>query len=303
MGSDLFAAIDLGANSFHLSIMAQGPKGLRTVITNRDILHFNHGIDAQGLLRASTQTRALKCLDRFRVLLDQHQPQFVRAVGTSSFRQLGVSHAFLPLAEAHLGYPIEILSGEAEATLIYQGATWGLTEQERMVIDIGGGSTELAIGHGFRPHLAISLPIGSAQLSDQCFSGPTIRAHDVERAKTLVRAELQNIPWQPEQWSQVRAALGTSGTVKAISSVLEHLNLSHSPIELKTLARLEPLLWQVSNSAQLSQILALNGPRTRVFPGGYVILLELFKWFNWPTLSMAHRALREGIIVNLMHSS
>lgn len=303
MRSDLLAAIDLGANSFHLSIMANTAHGLRSVMTSRDILHFNQGIDRQGQLRASTQFRALKCLDRFRALLDQHAPQTVRAVGTSSFRQLGVSHAFLPIAEKHLGCAIEVLSGEAEAQLIYQGATWELPAKERMVIDIGGGSTELAMGTGPTPHSAISLPIGSAQLSEQYFNSDTIRREDMAAARQRVRHELAQIPWQPQQWSQVEEALGTSGTVKAISLVLEHLKLSQSGIELSALRRLEPVFWQVSNRTQLSQILELNGPRTRVFPGGYAILLELFEWFQLPKLEEAQRALREGIIVNLMQAA
>ena len=303
MRSQRYAAIDLGANSFHLSIVAHGPNGLQTVLSNRDILHFNQGIDRQGQLRASTRTRALRCLDRFHALLSQHQPQSVRAVGTSSFRQLGVSHAFLPEASARLGYPIEVLSGEEEARLIYQGATWGLPTTERMVIDIGGGSTELALGSGPWPHAAISLPIGSAQLSEQCFAHDVILPEHIAHARTLVRHELSNIAWHPEQWAGVQEALGTSGTVKAISHVLANLKLNHQSIELSALARIEPVLWQVGSRAQLSQILQLNGPRTRVFPGGYMILRELFEWFNIPSLTMAQRALREGIVVNLMQSS
>jgi len=303
MCSDRLAAIDLGANSFHLSIMAVAGNGLRPIVTSRDVLHFNQGIDHRGQLRASTQFRALKCLDRFRALLDQHQPQSVRAVGTSSFRQLGLAHAFLPEAEIHLGHPIEILSGEAEAQLIYQGATYGLPHKERLVIDIGGGSTELAMGTGFNPHCAISLPIGSAQLSEHCFHNNAIRPEDMAKARRIVRDELTQMPWQPDPELKFAEALGTSGTVKSISLVLNHLKLSERSIELSALKRLEPVFCQVSNRTQLSQILALNGARTRILPGGFVILLELMEWFELPKLEIAQRALREGIMVNLSQSA
>lgn len=303
MPSDLFAAIDLGANSFHLSIVENSPEGLRTVTTNREIIHFNRGINDFGAIHPVIQARALKCLDRFHILLQKQMPRFIRAVGTSSFRQLGVSHAFIPIAEAHLGCTIEVLTGEEEAKLIYQGATWGLPNAERMVIDIGGGSTELALGFGPTPHFVVSLPIGSAQLSEQCFAHDVIHPNDITQAKALVHHELSQITWPSNNWSQVREALGTSGTVKAISDVLANLKLSHHSIELNKLERLEPILWQVNNRTQLSQILNLNNPRTRVFPGGFIILLELFKWFDIPTLKMAQRALREGIVVNFMQSS
>lgn len=303
MQNNVLAAIDLGANSFHLSIVTVSKDGLRPVITSRDILHFNRGIDEQGQLHSNTRLRALKCLARFHDLLQQHNPQRVRAVGTSSFRQLGIAHAFIAEAEAKLGFPIEILSGEEEAKLIYQGATSGLPQQTRLVVDIGGGSTELALGSGTQPDFAVSLPVGSAQLSEAFFNQEQIHSDDIAAAKLSVQHELANINWQPEQWLKVEQALGTSGTVKAIRSVLTHLKLTQHDIELAALQRLEPVLWQVSNRTQLSQLLGLNTPRTRVFPGGFIILRVLFEWFEIPKIELAHRALREGILVNLSQSS
>lgn len=302
----LYAAIDLGANSFHLVIMRPQGNSLESVDAHRQIVRLSSGIQTgrhslrQATLRPETRRRALRCLTEFRERMDRHTLKAVRAVGTSAFRLLRDDTAFLRSAEDTLGCPIDIVPGEEEARLIYLGATWGLADRDRLVVDIGGGSTEIVLGHGADIATAVSLDIGSASLSGSVFSADRITQSDIKRAREHVRRHLHNrLPGQLPTSPDIRA-VGSSGTAKSISWVLRSLHLTSGEITRHALQRIEPVLWQVDNIAQLSQVLNLNVRRAHVFPGGYIIMSELFNYLDLPDMTLSTRALREGIVVTLL---
>ncbi|MCH8551627.1 MAG: hypothetical protein LAT62_06810 [Natronospirillum sp.] len=304
MPADLYAAIDLGANSFHLVIVTPNGDNLVPVDAHRELVRLSSGIYPDShRLKPEARRRALRCLGQFNTLLQKHDIKGIRAVGTSAFRQLRDDGRFLGEAEQTLGVPIEILSGEEEARLIYLGATWGLTQSERVVVDIGGGSTEIVLGRGQDIALAISLDMGSASLSAAFFSGHQISHKDLKRAREHVRQALQRHLQEPLHLGDGISAVGASGTAKSLSWVLRSLHLSNGDITRQGLARIEPVLWQVQNINQLSHVLNLNVRRTHVFPGGYVIMAEVFDWLGINTMGLSVRALREGIIVDLASRS
>ncbi|MEX0584885.1 MAG: hypothetical protein WEB07_03895, partial [Natronospirillum sp.] len=262
-----YAAIDLGANSFHLVIMRpRGDNSLLSVDAHREIVRLTNGINlATGRLRPETRRRALRCLGQFRAMMERYDLAAVRVVGTSAFRSLRHDLAFLQEAEGTLGTPIEILSGEDEARLIYLGATWGLNHSERVVVDIGGGSTEVILGQGTEIALAISLETGSASLSSTFFNANRISRKDLEQARLHVRQLLQQQIPEPLKLDGNVSAVGASGTAKSLSWVLRSLHLSNGDITRDGLQRIGPVLWQVQNIDQLSHVLNLNVRRTHVF--------------------------------------
>lgn len=302
MPAEHYAAIDLGANSFHLVIMSPQGDKLVSVDAHREIVRFSSGIHPDThRLRPEARRRAMRCLHQFSTILQRYEMTGIRAVGTSAFRQLRNDTEFLYEAEAALGVPIEILTGEDEAELIYLGATWGLCHSERVVVDIGGGSTEIVLGRGQEIALAVSLDMGSASLSAAYFSAHRISRSDLQKAREQVRAALKRHLKNPMHLGDQVSAVGSSGTAKSLSWVLRSLHLSNGDITRQGLARVEPVLWQVQNIDQLSHVLNLNVRRTHVFPGGYVIMAEIFDWLDIDTMGLSTRALREGIIVDLIN--
>ncbi|MFC3852230.1 hypothetical protein ACFOSD_02000 [Salinispirillum marinum] len=304
MSDELYAAIDLGANSFHLVIMRRQDSQLVTVDGYREIVRLASGIHPDThQLRPEARRRALRCLQDIRQRLALHSVQKVRVVGTSAFRAMRHNADFLSAAETALGLPIEIVSGEDEARLIYLGATWGLPQSHRLVVDIGGGSTEIIIGHGAETQMAISLDVGSASLSAAFFQANRINQNHLEKARSHVKHLLER-QFKPEQLpNHPLLAVGSSGTAKSLSWVMRSLHLSNGDITLDGLSRIAPLLWQVQNIDQLSQVLNLNVRRTHVFPGGYVIMDEIFRTLNIERMTISARALREGMIVEMLQSA
>lgn len=301
MSADYYAAIDLGANSFHLIIIQPQGDTLTTVDAHRAIIRLSSGINPETQrLRPEAKRRALRCLAQFRDLMQQYELASVRVVGTSAFRILRQQQDFLDEAEATLGYPIEILSGEEEARLIYLGATWGLSQTQRLVVDIGGGSTEIVLGEGQSVSLAVSLEVGSASLSSAYFQANRISESDLAHARQHVRVLLKRQIPQPMTLGTDVTAVAASGTAKSLSWVLRSLHLTNGKLTRDALRRIGPVLWQVDNIDQLSHVLNLNVRRTHVFPGGYVIMLEVFDWLGIEEMSLSTRALREGIIVQML---
>ena len=304
MSDELYAAIDLGANSFHLVIMRRHDSNLVTVDGYREIVRLASGINPEHhQLRPEARRRALRCLNDIRQRLAQHSVQKVRVVGTSAFRTLRQNADFIKDAEQALGLPIEIVTGEEEARLIYLGATWGLPQSNRLVVDIGGGSTEIIIGHGGTTELAISLDVGSASLSAAYFQANRITQAHLNKAREHVRRLLTKAIPAEQVPSSDLVAVGSSGTAKSLSWVMRSLHLSNGDITRSGLERVSPLLWQVQNIDQLSQVLNLNVRRTHVFPGGYAIMSEVFAYLNVEHMTISGRALREGMIVEMLQSA
>jgi exopolyphosphatase / guanosine-5'-triphosphate,3'-diphosphate pyrophosphatase len=221
-------------------------------------------------------------------------------VGTNALRRAKRKRWFLERARAALGHPIEIISGLEEARLIYSGVahTSPMSPDKRLVIDIGGGSTEVVIGEGFEPLLLESLSVGCVGLSATFFDDGRISAKRLERARTAVRLELEPVQeaYRKMGWLQV---FGSSGTVRVISDVLHRLNPDSPHI---TLDNLNGLAERVAAAGHVDELdLAdVDAERAPVFPAGLAILLEVVENFGIDRVRVAEGAMREGLLYDLM---
>lgn len=302
-GADSYAAVDLGSNSFHL-VISRFDHGEFTVIDRqREVVRLAGGLDENGLLADETANRALQCMDKFGQLLRSVPADQVRVVGTNSLRRMRQKQRFLDQAEKALGHNIEIIAGREEARLIYLGVSkWSAAaEDTRMVIDIGGGSTEIIVGRGETPLSRESLEVGCVVQSNQFFPDGKLSKRRFERAKLAAELAIQPVVKQFSQhrWSDV---IGCSGTMKSISTVLLQGGWSKDGINREALSKLLEYAIEAGHIDNL-KIPGLTRDRTPVFPGGLSILLALFELFEIHEMSVSEIALREGVLYDLVGRS
>jgi len=221
-------------------------------------------------------------------------------VGTNALRRAKRKRWFLEHARAALGHPIEIISGLEEARLIYSGVahTSPMSPDKRLVIDIGGGSTEIVIGEGFDPLLLESLSVGCVGLSASFFDDGRISAKRLERARTAVRLELEPVQeaYRKMGWLQV---FGSSGTVRVISDVLHRLNPDSPHITLDNMNALAERVIAAGHVDELD-LPDVDAERAPVFPAGLAIVLEVVENFGIDRVRVAEGAMREGLLYDLM---
>ncbi len=297
---DVLAAVDLGSNSFHM-VVARYSHGQLVILDRlREMVRLAAGLGDSGRLDDAATDRALRCLERFGQRLRAMRADSVRVVGTNALRRARRKRWFLERARAALGHPIEIISGLEEARLIYSGVahTSPMSPDKRLVIDIGGGSTEAVIGQGFEPLLLESLSVGCVGLSAICFDDGRISAKRFERARTAVRLELEPIQeaYRKLGWLQ---AFGSSGTVRVIGDVLRSLNPEAPHITLDNLYGLAERVIAAGHVDELD-LPDVDAERAPVFPAGLAILLEVVESFGIDRVRVAEGAMREGLLYDLM---
>jgi exopolyphosphatase/guanosine-5'-triphosphate,3'-diphosphate pyrophosphatase len=292
------AAIDIGSNSFRLEIGQVHQGKYRRVDYLKETVRLGGGLDPQGFLTEEAITRGLACLARFAQRLGEHEPWQVRAVATQTLREARNRDAFLARAQTALGLPIEVISGREEARLIYAGvARLQPSEQPRLVVDIGGRSTEMIIGRGRKPLRAESFQVGSVSLSMKYFGDGRFTEAAFRAAQIAAGAELEEAlePFAPAHWSE---ALGSSGTVGAVSQLLSASRVTDGSV---TPAGLRWLMEQCLRAGKVDK-LALPGlkeDRRAVIAGGLSILYTLAAHFGIDALLPARGALRQGVIFDL----
>src|SRR5690554_6145112 len=225
------AGVDLGLNSFHM-VVARVVEGQIHVIDRiREGVRLAAGLNAKRELDAAAKKRALQCLRRFGQRVRGLPPERVRAVGTNTFRQARNARSFVAQAARALGHPIDVITGAEEARLIYSGVAHGLPSVagRRLVIDVGGGSTECIVGEYLEPIEANSLYMGCVSHSRQHFPGGRIRASDFARATIAARLELQTIErrFRTLGWDE---CWGSSGTVLQVATLLRENGWSREGI-------------------------------------------------------------------------
>ena len=295
------AAVDLGSNSFHLVVARVVGGNQFTVVDRlRERVTLAAGLDDQKKLMDKAQERALLCLQRFGQRLRFIPGLRVRAVGTSAMRQLVNPRDFLTKAEEALGHDIEIIAGVEEARLIYLGVSHSLADDRgrRLVVDIGGGSTEIILGERFEPVRCESLGMGCVVYSLRYFGEGKLRAEDFERAEIAARLKLQPIElrFRNADWHN---CVGSSGTILTIDEVLRNHGWSDRGI---TLAGLKQLRRAMLSAGHLNK-LTLNGlspDRAPVFPGGVAILTALFESLGVEQMFTSTGSMREGVLYDLM---
>lgn len=294
----LLASIDMGSNSFRLEIaQCQGDR-YRRVDYLKETVRLGGGLDAHGMLTEAAMQRGLDCLARFSQRLAGIGAHQVRAVATQTLREAANRNAFLDRAQRALGFPIEVISGREEARLIFAGvARLQPGEGPRLVIDIGGRSTEMILGTGRVPQRAESFRIGSVSLSMRFFPEGRYTAEAFRAAQVAAGAELEEAfsLFTPGQW---REALGSSGTAGAVSQLLAANGVTDGTITP------EGLRWCMERCIEAGHENALALPglkpeRRAVLGGGLSILYTLAVHFGIERLQPARGALRQGVIFDL----
>ncbi len=292
------AAVDMGSNSFRLEIGQLQHGRYRRIAYLKETVRLGGGLDANGFLTESAQQRGLECLQRFARRVEGMSPLQVRAVATQTLREARNRNDFLLRAQAALGHPIEVISGREEARLIYAGvAHLQPSSQPRLVVDIGGRSTEMILGLGRTPLAAESFGVGSVSLSMRWFPDGRFTAEAFRRAQVAAGAELEEAlePFAPQHW---REALGSSGTAGAVSQVLAASGITDGRITP------EGLRWLIERCLEAGHMERLVLPglredRRAVIGGGLAILYTLATHFGIAELQPAKGALRQGVIVDL----
>ena len=297
---EIVAAVDLGSNSFHMIVCSLTNGNLQTIDRLKEMVRLAAGLDKKGYLDADTQTRALECLERFGQRIRNFPPGSVRIVGTSSLRIAKNSAQFLAKAEKALNHPIHIVSGIEEARLIYQGVahTLGSNANLRMVMDIGGGSTEYIIGSGDTPIVKESTPMGCVMVSNAFFKDGELSQNAFTQATLFAEQQLEPIQknFQRKNWDE---AIGASGSLRSIDKVLEAKNWSNNGI---TMAGLEQLVAHINQCNHVNELNlpGLDPERLPVFPGGVAIVYATFKSLGIEQMTVSDGALREGLIQDLV---
>ncbi|WP_035382944.1 exopolyphosphatase [Ferriphaselus sp. R-1] len=296
----VLAAIDLGSNSFHLEIARVINDQIFPLDTLREPVRLASGLTADKRLDEETQQRALACLTRFGERLRQLPPGAVRAVGTNSLRVAKNAHEFLLRAEAALGFPIEIIAGREEARLIYLGVANNLppSSERRLVVDIGGGSTELIIGSGTQPEKLESLYMGCVSYTLRFFPDGKITKKALLAAELAARNELQSIvsEYSNEFWHE---AIGSSGTARTLAGILQRNGWSDGSLTQEGLVALRNHLLKIGDTSQLDK-LGFRADRLQVLPGGFAIMYAIMTELDIPRLTTSRFALRDGILHDLL---
>jgi len=292
------AAVDIGSNSFRVEIAHMVRGRFVRIDYIKDTVRLGAGLDDNGLLSEEAAERGLACLRRFAERLTGLPAQHVRAVATQTLREARNRDAFLLRAQATLGHPIEVISGREEARLIYAGvAHLQPSDRTRLVIDIGGRSTEMILGRRDEPLRAESFAVGSVSLSLRFFPDGQFTAKAFRAAQVAAGAELEEAlqPFARDTWEE---ALGSSGTVGAVSQLL--IALGH-PDGVITPGRLRNLIERCveAGHADRVELPGLKPERRPVIGGGLALLYTFAAQFGIDRLQPARGALRQGVIVEL----
>ena len=300
MPDQIVAGVDLGSNSFHMIVARVDAGQLHIVDRMRERVRLASGLGADHRVSDEAMERGLACLTRFGQRVRDLPQGSVRAAGTNTLRQAKNAPEFLELAREALGHPIDIIAGREEARLIYLGVAHGVpnTPGRRLVIDIGGGSTECILGEGFDPIATESLFMGCVSFTNRFFPGGAITRDAFRRAQTAAALELQSIerPYRARGW---QACYGSSGTVLAIAETLEQSGWAEDGLTRKGLKKLRAALCEAGSTGKVL-LPGVDPDRAAVLPGGLAILLAAFKSLGIEHMSPAQSALREGLLYDLI---
>ncbi|MBU0960938.1 MAG: exopolyphosphatase [Proteobacteria bacterium] len=290
------AAIDLGSNSFHMVVARIENGHIHILDRLKEMVRLGAGLDKNGNLSLEAQSRALYCLERFGERVE-HLPQgSVAAVGTKTLRQAKNARLFLQHASEVLGHPISVIGGKEEARLVYLGVSHSLVADDgkRLVMDIGGGSTELIIGENFEPLHLRSLDMGCVSMSRKFFPNGKLTKKYWKEAGIAAHLELrpERLSFQEVGWS---SATGASGTIKAVGKVVSGLGLESYNITLDSLYRIRDIMIKAGHLKNLD-LPGLNSDRQPVFAGGLAILIATFEALKIKTMQVSEGALREGLL-------
>lgn len=295
------AAIDLGSNSFHMIVARLEESGTLSIIDRlRENVRLGGGLDKNGIINESAQNRAFECLESFAQRIRDIPQSAIRIAGTNTLRIAKNAGAFVKKAEKILGHSIEIIEGREEARLIYLGVAHGLATKDgrRLVVDIGGGSTEFIIGSGMTPLRRESLYTGCVSSSKRFFDDGQItkiamNAAEIDAALTLFP---QANDFKSGKWDE---AIGCSGTIKAIADIVHEEGWCLDGINYESLLHLHDALIAAGHNDKL-KLAGLSDNRKPVIAGGLSVLLAIFKTLNIEHMLVSDQSMREGLLYDLV---
>jgi exopolyphosphatase/guanosine-5'-triphosphate,3'-diphosphate pyrophosphatase len=297
------AAVDLGSNSFHMIVARLEETGTLSIIDRlREPVRLGGGLKRNGKLSRKARNRALVCLEQFGQRIRNLPQGDVRIVGTNTMRVATNAEEFLQEAQQLLGHPIEIVSGREEARLIYLGVAHGRATRDgkRLVVDIGGGSTELIIGEGRDSMLRESMYTGCVSASRQYFDDGGITEKRMTSA--IINAELKFYPVAKnfragkDKWEE---AVGCSGTIKSIRNIAQAEGWCDTGITLESLYKMRSKLIRQGHVDKL-RLGGLKENRAPVLPGGLAVLIAVFETLGIEQMHVSEQALREGLLYDLV---
>ena len=297
---DTLAAVDLGSNSFHLQIGRVVGRQIYPLDAVREVVRLGAGLTAEKRIDRATQAAALEALAKFAERLRGFPRAAVRAVGTNALRVAKNSPQFLREARAVLGFPIEVISGREEARLIYLGVAHALpaASHQRLVVDIGGGSTEVIIGTGLEPQLTESLYMGCVSYSLKYFPGGRIDKPRMKAAELAARQELSSIAqtYRDAGWTE---AVASSGTARSMENILRENGFASDGLTREGLDKLRNLLLKMEK-ADPERIAGLRPNRAPVLPGGVAIMGAALEALGIDSMKVSDGALRHGVLYDLL---
>lgn len=297
---NVLAAVDLGTNSFHMVVAREVDQQLVIIDRLREMVRLGDGVDDGGRLDPKVATRAIAALERFGQRLLHMRANNVRVVGTSALRRLKRNRGFLERARKAIGHPIEVISGQEEARLIYSGVAHSMPRSagRRLVVDIGGGSTEVVIGLGREAQYMESLKLGCVAMSHDHFGDGKLTLRRFERARLAARQEIEpfRLAFRKRGWE---TAVGSSGTIRALFEALEEVDERCTAI---TPAGLDMLIEQFIEAGHVSRLPleSILPERRPVIAGGLAILAEVFSELGVRRMQVSESAMREGVLHELV---
>ncbi len=301
--SDSIAAIDLGSNSFHLLIARPVNRDIQVIDQDKEMVRLASGLQADRTIDSETRERALECLSRFGQRIRHINPAAIRIVGTNTLRAARKSKKFIKQAQLLLGHEIEIISGIEEARLIYLGVAHSIARDNgrRMVVDIGGGSTEIIVGERFEPLHMESLYMGCVSMTQGYFADGKVSARQIAKARLAAMVELEphiNL-FRELGWTD---SIGASGTARAVEAVARANGWANGDISAAALANILHS-YVDAGSLTANKLDGLKLERAPVFLGGVIILAAIFEAFDIQTMMVSSGALREGLLYDLIGRS
>jgi exopolyphosphatase/guanosine-5'-triphosphate,3'-diphosphate pyrophosphatase len=294
----LLAAVDLGSNSFHLMIARIEHGEIRPTQALSEKVQLAAGLSG-NMLQADAMDRGLDCLSRFAQLLQSVEPERIRVVGTSALRRARNRREFTEAARRILGSPVEVIYGREEARLVYLGVAHTLADdsQSRLVVDIGGGSTEFAIGERFEPRNVESLQLGCVTYSRECFDDGVLSKRNYNHAYKRACVEVSHIrkTFRSKHWVE---AIGSSGTLQAIEGIIRTQGWD-SAITRRGLQRMRKALLRFKRFEDI-ELEGLNATRRSVIAAGLAITEAVFDVLEIEEMRSSQGALREGVIYDLV---
>ena len=294
------AAVDLGSNSFHCQVVRVVGDQIYPLDSLREPVRLGAGLTKDKRLDDASQERALACLKRFGERLRDFDHRAVRAVGTNTLRVAKNAGSFLRRAQAALKFPIEVVAGREEARLIYLGVSHELpaSRDRRLVVDIGGGSTEFIIGAAYKPLKLESIFMGCVSYSTRFFPDGKVSKGAMKQAELAARTELQPIvaTFSQGNWQQ---AVGSSGTVRAIADIMQQNGFDGGAITPDGVDRLRSYLIK-EGAMDKVELAGLRPDRVPVFLGGVAIMNAVLSELRIESMVAATGAMRQGVLYDLL---